>query len=102
MALPLVVCHRGADNTTLYYTTLDDVLRPYKAWRHVIGKPAAEDECLFTEDDELYYLYIQKFKSGKFLVVSTDSSETSEHHLVDLGEQCAPLMVMEPRTFGLR
>ena len=41
-------------DSQLFYTTMDDAHRPNKVWRHNIGTPQSEDECLLSEDDELY------------------------------------------------
>jgi oligopeptidase B len=46
----------GIDNKTLYYETTDEAHRPYKAWRHTIGQPRESDECLYTENDELFWI----------------------------------------------
>jgi hypothetical protein len=46
----------GADNSVVYYLTLDVSHRPHKVWRHVMGTPQADDACLVTEDDEMYWM----------------------------------------------
>jgi hypothetical protein len=50
------VVRRGVDSSQFFYTTLDEAHRPDKAFRHKVGTDAKTDECLFTEDDELFWL----------------------------------------------
>ena len=75
----------GADDRTIFYTTVDAAHRPHKLWRHVVGSAQAEDECLLTEPDELFYLSLDKSASGRFVFATCESKETSEVHAVDLG-----------------
>ena len=52
----------------LFYATMDDAHRPNKVWRHNIGTPQSEDECLLSEDDELYNIGFGKSDNGNFLI----------------------------------
>ena len=93
----------GSDGTTVFYTTEDDAKRPWKLWRHAMGQPQSSDECLFTEEDELFYLGVGKTTSGRFLVAGSGSSETSELQVLDLAAGSdGQLQMMQPRSFGLR
>ena len=73
----------GGDNQ-LFYATMDDAHRPNKVWRHNIGTPQSEDECLLSEDDELYNIGFGKSDNGNFLILESESTETNEIWLVDL------------------
>ena len=68
----------------LFYATMDDAHRPNKVWRHNIGTPQSEDECLLSEDDELYNIGFGKSDNGNFLILESESTETNEIWLVDL------------------
>jgi len=93
----------GKDKSTVFYTTEDAAKRPWKLWRHKLGTPQSEDVCLFTEEDELFYFQAHKTTSGRFLLAESGSSETSELHIVDLeAGNDSPLLVIQPRQFGLR
>merc|ERR1740138_636260 len=74
----------GADTRTVYYVTQDKAHRPHKLWRHVMGTAKETDECLHTEEDELYWMGFGKTTSGRYLVLSLGSKETSELHFIDL------------------
>jgi oligopeptidase B len=43
---------------------------------------------------------LEKTRSGRFVVLSSDSSETSEVHLLDLHAPHAQLQCMQARVFG--
>src|SRR6185369_1866210 len=51
------------DNQTLFYVTLDVAKRPEKVWRHTLGTPASEDQLVFHEQDERFYVSISKTRS---------------------------------------
>jgi oligopeptidase B len=98
----------GADNATLFYETLDEAHRPHKAWLHRMGTPAAQDVCLFEEADEEFNLGMSKTRSGRFLLLQSATSETSEWHVLDLQQlqkqpQAAPVLAaVQPRETGVR
>ncbi|CAL6423731.1 unnamed protein product [Bathycoccus prasinos] len=71
-------------DSQLFYTTMDDAHRPNKVWRHNIGTPQSEDECLLAEDDELYNIGFGKSDNGNFLILESESTETNEIWLLDL------------------
>jgi protease II len=50
-----------------------------------------------TEDDELFWLDIEKSCSGRFLVIDAGSPTRSEVHLLDLEAPSAALQQVEPR-----
>ena len=74
----------GADDETVFYTKMDDEHRPFQVWRHTVGQDSAADELLFEEQNQLFWVNIGKTLDGKFMLISSASSETSEVHSVDL------------------
>ena len=42
-----------------------------RLWRHVLGTPQSDDECLFHEADELFWLDIDKTYSGTKYVMTS-------------------------------
>lgn len=91
----------GANGSTIYYTTLDEEHRPNKVWRHTMGSPQSSDKLLLTEDDELFWIDLDKSCSGRFLIVRTSSPDTSEVHLLDLtaaGAEKADLKLVNKRV----
>ena len=68
----------GLTNTEYYYLKQDEAKRPYQVWRHKVGNMQAEDELLFQEDDELFWVDIYKSQDGNYVFCMTASSETTE------------------------
>src|SRR5690606_10548546 len=68
----------SADEEYLFYTTLDAAHRPWKLWRHRIGTAAEEDVCLYTEEDEAFFLGVGRTRSREWLVMGLSATESSE------------------------
>ena len=80
----------GKDDSTLFYLKMDAAHRPYQVYKRVIGSEQ-DDELLFQEDDELYWMGISKSLDGKYFFVETSSKETTEQHYLDLETDNAKL-----------
>lgn len=50
----------------------------------IINIRKQEDICFLTEDDNRYWMGIEKTASDRFFIVSVESKETTEAHIVDL------------------
>jgi oligopeptidase B len=90
----------GSDDTTLFYLTLDETKRPYRVYRRKLqvipstdDQPRENDELLFEEKDEMFFVGISKSLDGRYLFVHTSSVETSEVHYLDLKH---PALSAEP------
>ncbi|KAG5189638.1 hypothetical protein JKP88DRAFT_347625 [Tribonema minus] len=95
----------GADNSVVYYTTMDEEHRPYRLWRHTLGEPQARDAMLYEEVDKLFWMGISKSDSERFVFMSASvrarrgriardsvaGKTTNEVHLVDLQGMCPPM-----------
>ena len=69
------------DNRTVFYVTEDAVTkRSNKLFRVTLG---GKSEELFTEPDELYRIGVGATRSQGFIVLASQSSETSENYLLD-------------------
>ena len=73
----------GNDDKTLFYMKLDEQKRPYQLYRRTIGSDE-DDELLYQEDDELFWLHFSKSFDGKYLFVTSASKETTEVQYLDL------------------
>lgn len=74
----------AADDSELFYVTFDDAHRPYAVWRHVLGRPQDEDQRLLLENDELFNVGVRRSRDGTLVIVTSESTETSEVHYVDI------------------
>ncbi len=69
----------GEEEDAIYYIVLDEVHRPYKVFRHVIGTNTEEDSLVYHEKDPMFeYLRLSKTKSRKYIVVTAQSLTKSE------------------------
>ena len=66
------------DARTCFYVRPDDAMRPYEVWRHVLGTPASADTLVMREDDERFYLGVERTRSGRFVLIDISSKLTSE------------------------
>lgn len=72
------------DNLYIFYVRKDDkTLREYAVYRHKIGTPTTEDECIFEEADERFYVFLSKTKNNQFIQINLFSSTTSETLLIN-------------------
>ncbi len=86
------------DNATVFYVRPDDAMRPFQVWRHTIGAPVDDDVLVFEETDERFFVSVGRARSGRAIVLSSDSKVTSESRLLDPDDPTAPARVVEPRT----
>ena len=86
------------DNRTLYYTTLDPALRPYKLHRHRLGQDTSDDEVVYHEEDERFFLRLYKSRSERFIFFALDSAVTSEAHAIDADDHDEQPILVQPRV----
>jgi oligopeptidase B len=89
------------DNRTLFYTVLNDAKRPWRLYRHVLGTPAADDALVHQEDDEAFYVRIDRTRSDGWLVLALDSMVTSEAWVLRADEPAGTFRMVEPRRHGI-
>lgn len=89
------------DNQTVFYIKKDpETLREYQVFRHRLGTDSSEDQLVFQEDDERYYVSISKSLTDKYVMIHCFSSLTSEVSLVDAEEPETAAQVFLPRQQG--
>ncbi|WP_370247469.1 S9 family peptidase [Nocardioides sp.] len=91
----------GADSGEFYYTTVDASWRADTIWRHRVGTPQSEDEVVFHDPDERFWVGVGRTRSQAYLAIATGSKTTSEYHLIDLREPGAAPVCFHPREEGL-
>ncbi|GIM92921.1 oligopeptidase B [Paractinoplanes toevensis] len=91
----------SADDSALFYTTVDDAWRPYRVFRHTVGRPASEDVLVFEEPDERFWVGVELTRSEKFVVIDTQSKITSEVRVIPAETPTAEPVVVTPREQGV-
>ncbi len=73
----------ASDNKTLFYSRKDEVtLRPDRIYKHKLGSNPSEDVVVYFEKDDTFNVSIYKSKSKKYLIISSESTLTSEFQIL--------------------
>src|SRR5207302_1990524 len=75
----------------------DAAKRPEKVWRHTLGADTSTDKMMFHEKDERFFVNISKTRSKRYLLISLDSSNTTEVHYLDADHPEREFKLMESR-----
>jgi len=88
------------DNTTIFYTLTDETQRPFRVMRHVLGTSVSTDVLVFEESDERFWVSLGRTRSERFVVIASESTSTTEVHLLSADDPTSDLMLVEPRREG--
>ncbi len=89
------------DNQTVFYLRLDEANRPYQLWRHELGTLIHNDELVYEEKDEAFYLDLSTTRSEAFILLSADSKITSEVQFLDANKPDGEFRIIHPREKGV-
>eukprot|EP00884_Botryococcus_braunii_P012722 jgi/Botrbrau1/21450/Bobra.0216s0058.1 len=85
------------DNKTIFYVRKDKLDRPFQVWKHVIGQ-GGDDELVYHEEDDAFYVGIGRSRSDKLLLISIGSAITSETRWLDADDPDGLWKVAVPRV----
>ncbi|NBN86619.1 S9 family peptidase [Proteus mirabilis] len=89
------------DSNTLFYVDKDpQTLLPYQIYRHQYGTDRKQDVKIFEENDDRFYTWMGKSKSEDYILVSIESSTTSESRLIDANAPEKPMVIFSARQEG--
>ncbi len=88
----------AADNKTIFYVTPDDAWRPFKLWRHRLGDPAEQDQMVYHETDDQFWLDIHKSRDDRFIFAGLGSQTSSECRFLDASNPTGDWKTIHPRT----
>ncbi|WP_097327885.1 S9 family peptidase [Paractinoplanes atraurantiacus] len=91
----------SADGSVLFYITVDEAWRPYRVWRHTVGRAAADDVVIFEEPDERFWVGVDLTRSEKFIIVEAGSKITSEVRIIPAETPTADPILVAPREQGV-
>jgi oligopeptidase B len=86
----------AGDNTTLFYTVLDDAKRPFKVFRHSLGVPG--DALIFHEPDRRFEVDLSKTSSRAFILITSRSPLTTEIQCVRSDNPSGEFRAVLPRV----
>lgn len=88
----------ASDSRTFYYVLKDkQTLLPWQVWRHRLGTSQRDDELVYEEQDETFYVSLHKTMSEHFILIVLSSTTTSEIQLLDAEFADAQPQVFCPR-----
>ncbi|MCK4978919.1 MAG: oligopeptidase B, partial [Candidatus Delongbacteria bacterium] len=89
------------DSRNIYYsTTNEENERTDKVFRHTIGTKVNEDKLLYKEDDPSFYVWVNKTKDKKYLLIGTANKITSEMRYLSTDTPLGSFTMVFPRKKG--
>ncbi|GAA4283273.1 hypothetical protein GCM10022261_08040 [Brevibacterium daeguense] len=85
----------------VFYTTVDEAWRPDKVWRHRIGTEVTEDECVFSEEDDRYFVGVGVSRSERYIFFVTASKITTAYWFIDALDPTGTPQVVWRRVEGV-
>lgn len=86
------------DNNTIFYTAKNPVtLLSEKIKKHTMGKDAASDVVVYEEKDPSNYIGVNKTKSDKFIMITSQATLSSEVRFIDAAKPENEFQVFQPR-----
>jgi oligopeptidase B len=89
------------DNRTFFYMTADSAKRGNAVWRHVIGRPRAQDVKVFQEDNVLNNVSVFRSRSGKYVFIPADGFTSSQWRVIPTANPTAQPWVIATRRAGV-
>ena len=91
----------SADSRSLFYIVTDAAYRAYQVWRHDVGTDAARDVLVFTEHDERFDVIVRATRSGAYILLETESRDTTETLVIPAADPGAVPFVLRERRTGV-
>ena len=85
------------DSVTLFAVSMDEASRPATLWRLQLGTPAVR---VYHEADQRFYLHAYRSSSEQWLVLASDSKNTSEVRVVSAEQPAGDWQLLDRRTTG--
>lgn len=90
-----------AGDDYVFYQKVDASWRPDSVWRHKVGTPVSEDERVFYEPDERFWVGVDATRSEKYLLIEVGSKITSEIWVLELANPTGEFRCLVPRKEGV-
>jgi len=90
------------DCRTIFYAVPDEAWRTYKLFRHRLGSSQEDDELVFHEPDEAFWLTISKTKSHGYLLLRLASISSSEYYYLDADQPDGTFRLFQARRPDIR
>ena len=88
------------DDSSFFYTSLDENGRPYQVRRHVLGNTAEDDVVVYEEADAGFFVGVGSTTSREYVIIAAGDHVTSEYRLIPAGDASAEAVLVAPRRAG--
>ena len=89
----------ASDDQTIFYSRKDEVtLRPDRIFKHKLGSDPSTDEVVYFEKDDTFNVSVYKSKSKKYLIITSESTLTSEYQILLSATPDDKFKVFQKRT----
>ena len=90
-----------ANETTLFYSRVDENHRPSKIYRHTLGTSPDEDILVYEEQDPRFYCGVGKTRSHAYVILSAGMNDQDELRIIPTDNiESDPILIQE-RKDGL-
>jgi oligopeptidase B len=89
------------DASVIFYVRLDEAMRPFQLWRHLLGTDPVGDVLVFEEADRRFSLGTGQTRDGAYVMIALHSTNTTEWHAIAAADPLADPTVIVPRRQGL-
>ena len=90
----------ASDDSSFYYTSLDETGHPYQVRRHVLGETAENDAVVYEEADQGFFVGVSETSSGEYVIIGAGDHITSEYRLIAADDADADPILVAPRRVG--
>lgn len=90
-----------ANETTLFYSRVDENHRPSKIFRHSLGTSPDEDVLVYEEKDPRFYCGVGKTRSDKYIILSAGMNDQDELRIIPADNIEAEPQLIQERQEGL-
>ncbi|MNV12138.1 S9 family peptidase [Sphingobacterium paramultivorum] len=92
----------GNDNQTLFYTAKNPItLLSEKIMRHTLGSDPKADVPVYEEKDNTNYIAVGKSKNGKYIIINSEGTLSSEIWVLNADLPQAEFRVFQPRIHNV-
>lgn len=89
------------DNKTIFYTTKDSTLRPFKIFKHTLGTDSKFDKEIYHEKDETFGAYVYKSKSDDYLIIASNQTLSNEFRFLKADNPDGEFKIFQAREKNL-
>lgn len=90
-----------ANDTTLFYSRVDENHRPSKIYRHTLGTSPENDVLVYEEKDPRFYCGVGKTRSDAYVILSAGMNDQDELRIIPTDNVEAEPILIQERQEGL-